>query len=193
MGHFAPDTTGGGNRWLNQNKACENETARAQSAGWKPVFEPPPALRNRPGFGGVCSALHTHRMTSTNPGGQFDVPQRRAHATTSYHSWSNREQTKQDGKQISSSNKRKSFGLAECERRRGFGWFYARKRHREREGFSRIRYAKINERKGTIDQLATNRASAPQHIQKKSRNASRTGPIQRISHQGKEAIHMFAD
>lgn len=64
---------------------------------------------------------------------------------------------------------------------------------REREGFSRIRYAKINERKGTIDQLATNRAPAPQHIQKKSRNASRTGQIQRISHQGKEAIHMFAD
>lgn len=64
---------------------------------------------------------------------------------------------------------------------------------REREGFSRIRYAKINERKGTIDQLATNRAPAPQHIQKKSRNASRAGPIQRISHQAKEAIHMFAD
>lgn len=64
---------------------------------------------------------------------------------------------------------------------------------REREGFSRIRYAKINERKGTIDQLATNRAPAPQHIQKQSRKASRTGQMQRISHQGKEAIHMFAD
>lgn len=147
-----------------------------------------------PGSSGVrwCLLCSPHTQNDP-PGGQFDVPQRRAHATTSYHSWSNREQTKQDGKRISSSNKRKSFGLAECERRRGFGWFYARKRHREREGFSRIRYAKINERKGTIDQLATNRAPAPQHIQKKSRNASRTEPIQRISHQGKEAIHMFAD
>lgn len=70
---------------------------------------------------------------------------------------------------------------------------FTRERDTEREGFSRIRYANINERKGTIDQLATNRAPAPQHIQKKSRNASRTGPIQRISQQGKEAIHMFAD
>lgn len=63
---------------------------------------------------------------------------------------------------------------------------------RERDS-QESRFAKINERKGTIDQLATNRAPAPQHIQKKSRNSSRTGPIQRISHQGKEAIHMFAD
>lgn len=63
---------------------------------------------------------------------------------------------------------------------------------RERDS-QKSRFAKINERKGTIDQLATNRAPVPQHIQKKSRNTSRTGPIQRISHQGKEAIHMFAD
>lgn len=70
---------------------------------------------------------------------------------------------------------------------------FTRERDTEREGFSRIRFAKINERKGTIDQLATNRAPAPEHIQKQSRNTSRTGPIQRISHQGKEAIHMLAD
>lgn len=73
-------------------------------------------------------------------------------------------------------------------------WLVLREKETQRERDSQeSRFAKINERKGTIDQLATNRAPAPQHIQKKSRNASRTGPIQRISHQGKEAIHMFAD
>lgn len=184
MGHFAPDTTGGGNRWLN----CE---LRAQSAGWKPVFEPPPALRDRPGFGGVCSALHTHRMTLRGVSSTYHKGERTLQPATTAGAI--------ESKQSKMANKyphptKENHSASQNVREGGVLVGFTRERDTERERDSQeSRFAKINERKGTIDQLATNRAPAPQHIQKKSRNASRTGPIQRISHQGKEAIHMFAD